>query len=134
MQIPPVLLPRATAIIYGSANSLGAWLARAMPLALALVCTPLTQRWIRLAAWLVVVAYLPALVWSDSRGAWIATGVASLMVVCVLSPVARKLVLGLIPIGIIVVIWQRAALANALLLGMAAPVRCVLCSGWPPGI
>ena len=44
--------PRATAIIYGSANSLGTWLARALPLALALACAASSSRPVRMVAWL----------------------------------------------------------------------------------
>jgi len=77
-------VPRATAIIYGSGNSLGAWLARAIPLALALAFTLVrgqkrpgdmygmaggAERWL---AGICALLCLPALMWSASRGAWVA--------------------------------------------------------------
>jgi putative inorganic carbon (hco3(-)) transporter len=121
-------VPRATAIIYGSANSLGAWLARALPLALALACAASTRRSVRIAAWLLALAYLLALFWSDSRGAWVAAIVASLVVVTVLWSTARKLVLGFVAALFIVAIWQRDALASALLFGhgSSGEVRALL--------
>ena len=109
--------PRATAIIYGSANSLGAWLARALPLALALATVAATRRLVRIAAWLLALVYLPALLWSDSRGAWVAAIVASLVVVALLWRAARAPLVGLVAAIFIIAIWQREALANALLLG-----------------
>lgn len=63
---------RATAIIYGSGNSAGAWLERALPLALAIAL--LGRGLARLERWLAgmaTLALLPALLWSDSRGAWL---------------------------------------------------------------
>jgi putative inorganic carbon (HCO3(-)) transporter len=113
----PGTSPRATAIIYGSANNLGTWLARALPLALALACGSSAARWVRLAAGILAAAYLPALFWSDSRGAWVAAGAASLVVVWVEWRWSRKLVLGLVAVGIVLAVWQRAALAGTLLLG-----------------
>src|SRR5258706_9926935 len=77
-------VPRATAIIYGSGNSLGAWLARSIPLALALAFTLVrgqkrpgdmygmasgAERWL---AGICALLYVPALMWSASRGAWVA--------------------------------------------------------------
>jgi O-antigen ligase len=109
--------PRATAIIYGSSNSLGAWLARAVPLALALACARTAEPRLRLAALLLALLYLPALVWSDSRGAWIAAALACLVVVCVLSRWMRLVALALAPVCLVIALWQRVALSNLLLQG-----------------
>ena len=71
--LPPATGPyRATAIIYGSANSAGAWLERAAPvaLAIALLGRGLARRE-RLLAGAATLALLPALFWTDSRGAWL---------------------------------------------------------------
>jgi O-antigen ligase len=121
-------MPRATAIIYGSANNLGAWLARALPLAVALACAATTRRVVRIATWLLILVYLLALFWSDSRGAWVAAIVAALVVVAVLWRAARAPLVGLVAAVGIVAIWQREALANALLLGHGASgeVRALL--------
>lgn len=63
---------RATAIIYGSANSAGAWLERALPIALALALLGRGLAWReRLLAGAATLALLPALFWTDSRGAWL---------------------------------------------------------------
>lgn len=70
---PPASGPyRVTSIIYGSANSAGAWLERAAPVALAvaLLGRGLARR-TRLLAGVATVALLPALYWTDSRGAWL---------------------------------------------------------------
>ncbi len=119
-------VPRATAFIYGSGNSLGAWLARALPLALALAvarggaekasgAVAVRQRE-RLAAAICCVAYVPALVWSASRGAWIAAGLACLAVVCI---GWRRIwpVVGVAVVGVLVALWQREALAAFVLAG-----------------
>lgn len=87
-------VPRATGIIYGSGNSLGAWLERIMPLALALGLMPLSDkhgrasgvtrgpRWVRrTGAWLVVALSVPALWESASRGAMLGAGVGCALVV-----------------------------------------------------
>lgn len=71
--LPPTAGPyRVTAIVYGSANSVGAWLERAMPvaLAIALLGCGLALRE-RLLAGAATLAMLPALLWTDSRGAWL---------------------------------------------------------------
>ena len=61
---------RATAFIYGSGNSLGAWLERAFPLALALALAGRRLgRRTRMLAACCALAYLPPLLWSESRGA-----------------------------------------------------------------
>jgi putative inorganic carbon (hco3(-)) transporter len=121
-------MPRTTAIIYGSANSLGAWLARALPLAVALACAASTRRSVRIATWILAFVYLLALFWSDSRGAWVAAIVTSLLVVAVLWRAARAPLVGLAAAAVIVAIWQRDAIANALLLGHGASgeVRALL--------
>jgi putative inorganic carbon (HCO3(-)) transporter len=121
-------MPRATAIIYGSANSLGAWLARALPLAVALACAASTRRSVRITAWVLALVYLLALFWSDSRGAWVAAIVVSLVVIAVLWRAARAPLVGLVATLFIVAVWQRDAIANALLLGHGASgeVRALL--------
>lgn len=67
---------RATAIVYGSGNSAGAWLERAAPvaLAIALLGRGLARRE-RLLAGVATLALLPALFWTDSRGAWLGAAV-----------------------------------------------------------
>jgi O-antigen ligase len=64
-----------------------------------------------------VAAYLPALFWSDSRGAWVAAAAASLVVVWVEWRWSRKVILGLAIVGVALAVWQHAALAGVLLLG-----------------
>lgn len=70
---PPATGPyRVTAIVYGSANSAGAWLERALPLPLAMALLGRgLARWERWLAGATTLALLPALVWTDSRGAWL---------------------------------------------------------------
>lgn len=83
---------RATAIVYGSGNSVGAWLERALPvaLAIALLGRGLARRE-RLLAGAATLALLPALVWSDSRGAWLgATAGLGLVALIWLAPLARR--------------------------------------------
>ncbi|MGO8949032.1 MAG: O-antigen ligase family protein [Ktedonobacterales bacterium] len=109
-------VPRATAFIYAGANSLGTGLARALPLALALALAAASRK-VRAIAAVLAVVYLPALFWTNSRGAWVAAALACLFVLCVLSRRARWLVLGLVVLVGIVVVWQRSALVEALLLG-----------------
>lgn len=118
-------VPRATAFIYGSGNSLGAWLARALPLALALAVAVGDGKGTRNAAWLrrerlaaVVcgVACVPALIWSASRGAWIAAGLACLVVLCLAwRRVWPAVAVGVV--GLLVALWQRETLAALLLAG-----------------
>jgi O-antigen ligase len=110
------VVPRATAIIYGSANSLGTWLARTLPLALALALASTARRWVRLVAGVLVLAYLPALIWSGSRGAWVAVAASALVVVWLTWPRVRKPALGIILLGIAIVIWRHTALLDSLLL------------------
>lgn len=117
-------VPRATAFIYGSGNSLGAWLARALPLALALAMAgggkaggnAVWFRGERLAAALCCVACLPALIWSASRGAWIAAGLACLVVLCI---AWRRIwpAMGVAVAGVLVALWQRETIAAFLLMG-----------------
>jgi hypothetical protein len=71
---------RATAVIYGSPNSAGAWMARAAPLALAVALWPRASgRTGRIVAALSVVALLIGLTLTGSRGAWL--GVAAGVIV-----------------------------------------------------
>ncbi len=65
---------------------------------------------------LLVLAYLPALIWSGSRGAWVAVAASTLAVVWLMWPWVRKPVLVAILIGIVIVVWQRTALLDSLLL------------------
>jgi putative inorganic carbon (hco3(-)) transporter len=81
---------RATAIVYGSANSAGAWLERALPvaLAIALLGRGLARRE-RLLAGAATLALLPALFWTDSRGAWLGAAAGLALVTLVwLAPYA----------------------------------------------
>jgi putative inorganic carbon (hco3(-)) transporter len=107
---------RATAFVYGSGNSLGAWLERALPVALALTVIAPSRRWERLAAGLCALAYVPALIWSDSRGAWVGAALACVVVVCV---GLRRLwlVAGAALAAVLVALPQREALVRAALAG-----------------
>jgi O-antigen ligase len=91
--LPPAAGPyRATAIIYGSANSAGAWLERAAPvaLAIALLGRGLARRE-RLLAGAATLALLPALFWTDSRGAWLGAAAGLGLVALVwLAPIAVR--------------------------------------------
>ena len=112
---------RATAFIFGSGNTLGAWMARALPLALALGLAPrgMARRW-RLLSLVVTVASIPALLWSDSRGALIAAALAC-AVVGVLSLPRPRWAIGVSVAGALValvaLLANRAAVLNALLTG-----------------
>lgn len=122
-------VPRATAFIYGSGNSLGAWLARAMPLALALTLAGGGGKaigigigkaaWLRrerLAAVICGVACVPGLLWSASRGAWIAAWLACVVVVCLAwRSVWPAAAVGML--GLVVALWQHERLAALLLAG-----------------
>lgn len=73
---------RATAIIYGSPNSAGAWMARALSLALAIALWPRAAgRAERLLAALAVAALLAGLALTGSRGAWLGAATGAAMVV-----------------------------------------------------
>jgi len=62
---------RATAFIFGSGNTVGMWMERALPVLLALVFSRRGAGWReRLLAGVGALLCLSALVWSDSRGAW----------------------------------------------------------------
>jgi len=91
--LPPATGPyRVTAIIYGSANSAGAWLERAAPvaLAIALLGRGLARRE-RLLAGAATLALLPALYWTDSRGAWLGAAAGLGLVALVwLAPIAVR--------------------------------------------
>jgi putative inorganic carbon (HCO3(-)) transporter len=78
---------RATAIIYGSPNTAGAWMARSLPLALAVALWPrAASRVERLLAALALVTMLAGLALTGSRGAWLGV-VAGAAVVCGLAAV-----------------------------------------------
>jgi putative inorganic carbon (HCO3(-)) transporter len=113
-------VPRATAFVYGSGNSLGAWLERALPVALALAVIAPSRRWERLAAGLCALAYVPALIWSDSRGAWAGAALACVVVGIVGLRrlwVALGVALGVALAAVAVALWQREALVRAALAG-----------------
>ncbi len=72
---------RATAIIYGSPNSAGAWMARALPLALAVALWPRAAGPVeRLAAALALAALLGGLALTGSRGAWLGAAAGAAVV------------------------------------------------------
>ncbi|HET9111320.1 MAG TPA: O-antigen ligase family protein [Ktedonobacterales bacterium] len=81
---------RVTAIIYGSPNSAGAWLERALPVALAIALLGRgLARGERLLAAVATLALLPALYWTDSRGAWLGAAAGLGLVALVwLAPIA----------------------------------------------
>ena len=73
---------RTTAVIFGSGNTVGMWIERALPLVLALALAGGAGRSReRVLAALCVVAFVPALFWSDSRGAWMGAAVGGALVV-----------------------------------------------------
>lgn len=91
--LPPAAGPyRVTAIIYGSANSAGAWLERAAPVALAIALLGRgLARHERLLAGAATLALLPALFWTDSRGAWLGAAAGLGLVALVwLAPIAVR--------------------------------------------
>lgn len=112
------LAARATGIIYGSGNSLGAWLERAIPLALALALAArgLSRRE-RALALACAAIYVPPLIWSASRGAEVGALAACALVVVVsaIRPWLAIIVGGLIALAL--GIWQRTALTAAVLFG-----------------
>jgi putative inorganic carbon (hco3(-)) transporter len=73
---------RATAIIYGSPNTAGAWMARALPLALAVTLWPRAAgarpRWLAAVA---AAALLVGLALTGSRGAWLGAAAGAAVVV-----------------------------------------------------
>ncbi|MBF6590699.1 MAG: O-antigen ligase family protein [Ktedonobacterales bacterium] len=108
---------RATGIIYGSGNSLGAWLERALPLALALALAArgLGKRE-RLVALGCALFYLPPLVWSASRGAQVGAAVACALVL-VASVGLVRLAAALAALAVAVALVLRATLTRAFLQG-----------------
>ncbi len=91
---PPATGPyRVTAMVYGSANSAGAWLERALPIALAIALFARgLARWERWLAGAVTLALLPALAWTDSRGAWLGAAAGLGLVIFVwVAPLAVRL-------------------------------------------
>jgi O-antigen ligase/polysaccharide polymerase Wzy-like membrane protein len=73
---------RATAIIYGSPNSAGAWIARALPLALAVALWPRASKLVeRLLAALAVAALVAGMALTGSRGAWLGAAAGAVVVV-----------------------------------------------------
>ncbi|HEU0028314.1 MAG TPA: O-antigen ligase family protein [Ktedonobacterales bacterium] len=82
---------RATAIIYGSPNSAGAWMARALPLALALMLWPRAAgRLERALAALAVATLVIGMALTGSRGAWLGATAGVVVVV----------------IGLLTVVWR----------------------------
>jgi O-antigen ligase len=103
-------IPRATGIVFGSGNSLGAWMARALPLALALllVAGP-HSRAERILALMCLLAYVPALLWSASRGALVAAIVACAAALLVRE--RRALLVGAAGLGAAtLILWLAGAL------------------------
>jgi O-antigen ligase len=113
-------LLRATAFVYGSGNSLGAALERALPLALALALVPPRSggvgRRARALALLVCLALLPALYWSGSRGAWVGAAIGVLVVIC-LTLGRPWLLVVLAALGGLLAVWQRNQLIALALAG-----------------
>lgn len=116
-------VPRATGILYGDANSLGAWLERALPLALALAVVRRGlgrgERWLALAC---AVAYVPPLLWSGSRGAEGGAALACVLVLVLAVAIGRvrlvvALALLLAALLAALAFWQRDALLGALVRG-----------------
>jgi putative inorganic carbon (hco3(-)) transporter len=109
-------IPRATAFIYGSGNSLGAWIARALPITLAMALCDRVARRERLLAAACALCCLPALVWSASRGAWAAAALACAVVACI---ALRRLWLPVVLVGIaaLLALWQRGEVSKLLLAG-----------------
>ena len=108
--------PRATAFVLGSGNNLGAWIERALPLALALGLCVGASRVSRLCAWACLIVSGVALYWTGSRGAWIGAALGCVVVVRVQSR-RRWLPVALGGIAAALILWQRAALLQALLSG-----------------
>lgn len=109
---------RATAFVYGSGNSLGAYLDRALPLALALALAPAAtfSRRERAVAGLLCLAYVPALYWSGSRGAWAAAAAVVVIVACAAAHRIWLLV-GAGVVGLLIAAWQGGALIATALAG-----------------
>ncbi len=109
-------IPRATALIYGSGNSLGAWIERALPIAVALVVSRDVARRERLLAMATALCCVPALVWSASRGAEIAVILACALVIFI---ALRRIWVAVFAaaLGGLAALWQRTELAKLLLLG-----------------
>jgi putative inorganic carbon (hco3(-)) transporter len=109
--------PRATGIFYGSGNSLGALLERALPVALALivVCGAVSPA-ARLASGGCLVLCFFALLLSDSRGAEVGAALGCLLVLLV--ALRRWWVAALVVGGLaLAALWQRDRLARELLAG-----------------
>lgn len=110
-------MPRATAFFYGSGNSLGAEMGRALPLAVALALAKgAISRRARALAALVGLACVPSLLWSQSRGAMLAAAIACVVVLCL--ALRRPLLLGGVALAAtIVALWDSAALFQTALVG-----------------
>jgi putative inorganic carbon (HCO3(-)) transporter len=109
-------IPRATAVVFGSGNSLGAWMSRALPLALALLlaAAPL-PRAERVLALVCLLAFVPALLWSDSRGALVAAVVACAAVLLLRGGSRRPLLLGTALLVVaLIALWLTGALAASI--------------------
>ncbi|HKV84244.1 MAG TPA: O-antigen ligase family protein [Ktedonobacterales bacterium] len=109
--------PAATGIVLGSGNSLGAWIERALPLALALGLRGRgASRRSQWAAWLCAAICCLALYWSGSRGAWLGATVGCLVVVVVYAR-NRWVPLALGVIVVALALWRRGVIWQALLNG-----------------
>lgn len=116
-QLVPYTAPRATGIYYGSSNSLGALLERALPMLVALLVVPhASTRRIRLLS-AVGIALMAAGLWvSDSRGAVFGAAVGCLLVL--LFAVGRRWSsLALLAALALTALWQRERLAQEFLAG-----------------
>lgn len=112
------LASRATGIIYGSGNSLGAWLERAMPLALAAaVAGRGLARRERLLALIAAAFCVPPLLWSESRGAEVGALVGCLLVVTVMAirPIVSLVIGG--GAALLLLLWKHTAILDAALHG-----------------
>lgn len=113
----PGKFPAATGIVLGSGNSLGAWIERALPLALTLgLCARGAGRRSRWVAWLCAAICGLALYWSGSRGAWLGAAVGCLVVLIVYAR-NRWAPLGLGAVAVALALWRRVAIWQALLNG-----------------
>lgn len=100
---------RVTGLL-GFPNALGSFLVLALPMGAALALTP-QRRWVRLAGASAVGLGLPALVFTYSRGAWIAFAAANALVVCVelMRRPARERI-RLVTLGVLVTLLAGASL------------------------
>jgi putative inorganic carbon (hco3(-)) transporter len=116
-QLVPYAAPRATGIYYGSGNSLGALLERALPVLVALLVVPRAANpWTRLVA-AFGIALLAAGLWaSDSRGAALGA-TAGCLLVLLFALGRRWFSFAVLAALALAALWQRARLAQEFLAG-----------------